>query len=226
MTGHSPHTSPGHTSLHHKIPHDSFDFSPVCGIFPSYSGSWDVYPFPRDASLVFTTLKSSIRINGEIRARELRVIAADGSNLGVISRDEALKLAHEAGLDLLEISADAVPPIAKIADYGKYQYEMNKKAKEVKARSHVTETKGIQIKVVTSDGDLAVKAKRVAEWLSERHRVKVDLFLSGRYKYMDAAFLTERLERFLKLIPGEHRLAEPIKKSPKGFSTIIEPVKK
>lgn len=170
-------------------------------------------------------MKSSIRINNDIRARELRVISADGTNLGIMSRDEALQRAREAELDLLEISAEANPPIAKIANYGKYLYELNKKAKEVKTRSHTTETKGIQIKVTTGKGDLAIKAKRVAEWLNEKHRVKIDLFLSGRYKYMDQTFLTERLERFLKLIPCEHRTAEPIKKSPKGFSTIVEAVK-
>jgi len=171
-------------------------------------------------------LKQNIRINTDIRARELRVIAADGSNIGILSRADALAQAKEAGLDLLLVTEDAQPPIAKIADYGKFMYELKKKAKEVKAKSHVTETKGIQVKVTTGDGDLATKAKRAAEWLQERHRVKVDLFLSGRYKYMDQTFLKERLERFLKLIPGEHRLAEPIKKSPKGFSTVIEPVKK
>lgn len=168
-------------------------------------------------------MPKNIRINKAIRARELRIVGADGENLGVMSLSDALQRASDANLDLIEISPNAVPPIAKITDYGKYQYDLKKKNKEVKAKSHVTETKGIQVKVTTGEGDLAVKAKRTAEWLKERHRVKVDLFLSGRYKYMEQEFLKERLERFLKLIPVEYKIADPIKKSPKGFSTTLEP---
>lgn len=173
----------------------------------------------------YTTLKSeNVRINLSIRAKELRVIGVDGENLGVISTKDALKIAEEANLDLIEISPTAVPPVAKIMDYGKYQYELKKKAKEVKAKSHVTETKSVQVKIGTGDHDLNLKAKRAAEWLTEGHRVKIDLFLWGRYKYMEPAFLKERLERFLKIIPAEYKIADEIKKSPKGFSTTLERV--
>jgi translation initiation factor IF-3 len=165
-----------------------------------------------------------VLINQSIRAKELRVIDALGENVGVISTVEALRLAEEAGLDLIEISPMAQPPVAKIMDYGKYQYEIKKKAKEVKAKSHVTETKGLQVKIGTGEHDLALKAKRAAEWLGEGHRVKVDLFLWGRYKYMEESFLKERLTRFLKIIPAEYRIADEIKRSPKGFSTTLERV--
>lgn len=167
-------------------------------------------------------LKERVRINQSIRARELRVIGASGENLGVIPHAEAMRHATEANLDLIEISPNAKPPVAKIMDYGKFQYEQKKKAREVKAKSHVTETKGIQVKIGTGDHDLSLKAKRVAGWLGEGHRVKIDLFLWGRYKYMEEGFLKERLERFLKLIPAEYKIADPIKRSPKGFSTTIE----
>ena len=163
-----------------------------------------------------------VRINQSIRAKELRVIGANGENHGVISITDALALAQGANLDLIEISPNAQPPVAKIMDYGKFQYELKKKAKEIKAKSHVTETKGMQVKIGTGDHDLNLKAKRVAEWLTEGHRVKIDLFLWGRYKYMEEAFLKERLERFLKIIPLEYKIAEEIKKSPKGFSTTLE----
>lgn len=171
-------------------------------------------------------MPKNIRINKAIRARELRIIDTEGENLGVMSLSDALKMAADANLDLIEISPNAQPPIAKITDYGKYQYDLKKKNKDVKAKSHVTETKGIQVKVATGEGDLAVKAKRAAEWLKNRHRVKVDLFLSGRYKYMEQEFLKARLERFLKLIPVEYKVADPIKKSPKGFTTTLEPAPK
>jgi translation initiation factor IF-3 len=153
-------------------------------------------------------------------------MGADGANLGVIPLSEALERAQEAGLDLIEISPNANPPVAKIADYGKFQYELKKKNKEIKAKSHVTETKVVQIKIGTGEGDLNLKAKRAAGWLKEGHRVKVDLFLFGRYKYMEFNFLKERLEKFLAIITEEHRIADPIKKSPKGLSTTIEKGKK
>jgi translation initiation factor IF-3 len=156
----------------------------------------------------------------------LRVIGAEGENLGVISLEEALKEAEKANLDLIEISPNAVPPVAKIMDFGQYRYETKRKANEVKIKSHVTETKNIQVKIGTGEHDQQLKARRIAEWLNEGHRVKVDLFLSGRYKYMEEGFLKERLERFLKIVPAEYKLADEIKRSPKGFSTTLERVGK
>lgn len=162
------------------------------------------------------------RINHAIRAKELRVVGANGDNLGVLSLDEALKAADDANLDLIEISPGAKPPVAKIMDFGQYRYDTKRKASEVKAKSHVTETKSVQVKIGTGENDQRLKAKRIAEWLQEGHRVKVDLFLWGRYKYMEEAFLKERLERFLKIIPAEYKIADPMKKSPKGWTTTIE----
>lgn len=166
--------------------------------------------------------KDKIRINRAIRAKDLRVIGADGENLGQLTLEEAWKAAEDAGLDLIEISPNANPPVAKIMDFGQYRYEQKRKASEVKAKSHVTETKSVQVKVITGDHDQQLKARRAAEWLSEGHRVKVDLFLSGRYKYMEEAFLKDRLQRFLKIIPIEYKVADPIKKSPKGYTVTIE----
>ena len=162
------------------------------------------------------------RINQSIRAKELRVIGADGANLGVLSLKDAVAHAEDASLDLIEISPNATPPVAKIMDYGKFQYEQKKKQREAKAKSHVTETKSTQVKISTGEHDLNLKAKRVSEWLKEGHRVKIDLFLWGRYKYMEFNFLKERLERFLNLISEEYKVADEIKKSPKGLTTVIE----
>lgn len=148
----------------------------------------------------------------------------EGENLGLLALADAIKEAEARSLDLIEISPNAVPPVAKIMDYGKYRYQTGREAREVKAKSHVTETKSVQVKIGTGDHDQQLKAKRAAEWLEEGHRVKVDLFLWGRYKYMEEGFLKERLERFLKIIPAEYKLADPIKKGPKGYTTTIERV--
>lgn len=156
----------------------------------------------------------------------MRVVGAEGENLGVLPLSEAIAKAQEIGLDLIEISPNAVPPVAKIMEYGKFQYEQQKKRREIKAKSHTTETKSVQVKIGTGDHDMQLKARKAAEWLSEGHRVKVDLFLWGRYKYMEFPFLKERLERFLNLIPAEYKLADPIAKGPKGLTCVIERAKK
>jgi translation initiation factor IF-3 len=165
-------------------------------------------------------------INGQIRAKELRVIGANGENYGVISTKEAMEHAKEAEMDLIEISPNAVPPVAKIMDYGKFQYDQKKKIKVQKAKAHNIEVKGIQVKVGTDENDLNIKAKKASEWLEEGHRVKVELFLPGRTRYLDEVFLKERLARILKLITVEHKITEDIKKVPKGMSLMIEKSKK
>jgi translation initiation factor IF-3 len=166
------------------------------------------------------------RVNHKIRAKEVRVVGAEGENLGVLPLSEAIQRAADLGLDLIEISPNAVPPVAKIMEYGKFQYEAQKKRREMKSKSHTTETKSVQVKIGTGDHDMQLKAKRAADWLKEGHRVKVDLFLWGRYKYMEFSFLKERLERFLKLIPEDYKLADAIQKGPKGLTTVLERAKK
>lgn len=152
----------------------------------------------------------------------MRVLGPEGENFGVLALNEAIEKAQELGLDLIEISPNANPPVAKVMDYGKFQYEQEKKRREIKAKSHTTETKSVQVKIGTGENDLQLKAKKAAEWLREGHRVKIDLFLWGRYKYMEFGFLKERLERFLKIIPEEYKIGDPIAKSPKGLTTVIE----
>lgn len=163
-----------------------------------------------------------LRINNEIRAQELRVVGAEGENLGVLSLADALASAKTAGKDLIEISPTALPPVAKIMDYGKFEYERSKKEKVAKSKVKISETKEVQIKVGTGDNDMALKAKKAAEWLSEGHRVRAELFLKGRYKGMNEEFLKTRLEKFLSRIPYAYKVAEPITKSPKGFAGVIE----
>ena len=115
------------------------------------------------------------RVNHHIRAKEVRVVGAEGENLGVLPLSEAIQRAQDLGLDLIEISPNAVPPVAKIMEYGKFQYEAQKKRREMKSKSHTTETKSVQVKIGTGDHDMQLKAKRAADWLKEGHRVKVDL---------------------------------------------------
>ncbi len=131
-------------------------------------------------------------------------------------------MAEERGVDLIEIAPQAQPPIAKLMDFGKYQYELAKKAKLAKKGAKPTETKAIQIKIQTGDHDLELKAKTASKWLKEGHRIKVELYLSGRAKGMQEPFLRERLDRVLHFITENYKIAEPHKRGPKGLSIVIE----
>lgn len=162
------------------------------------------------------------RINKQIRAAEVRVIDTEGANLGVFPFADALAMATERGVDLIEISPAAKPPICKLMEYGKYQYEQKKKAQKAKSGAKATETKSIQIKVGTGDHDLELKAKNASNWLKEGHRIKVELYLRGRSKGMEDAFLRERLDRVLHFITEHYKIAEPHKRSPKGLAVVIE----
>ncbi|MBI4118130.1 MAG: translation initiation factor IF-3 [Parcubacteria group bacterium] len=169
-------------------------------------------------------MKAKVRINNQIRAQELRVVTDDGENLGVIPFKEALEAAQGRSLDLIEISPNATPPVAKIMDYGKFQYLEQKKQKGVKVQG--TETKSLQIKIGTGEHDLELKAKQASKFLKEGCRVKMDLFLAGRAKYLPKEFLQERLERVLRLITEEYKIADGPRRSPKGLAVILERAKK
>ncbi len=163
-----------------------------------------------------------IRINHQIKSPELRVIGPDGENFGVIPLRDALSKAQELGLDLVEISPNVAPPICKITDFGKYQYDEKKKQKVAKTKVKTIETKSLQVKIATDEHDLQLKAKKASEWLAEGHRIKLDLYVTGRAKYMDFKFLNERLERILKLITEKYKIAEAPKKAMKGLTMVIE----
>lgn len=167
-------------------------------------------------------MANRVKINHQIRAVELRVIDQDNNNLGVLSLSDALNKAQGAGLDLIEISPMANPPVAKIADYGKFQYEENKKYKKARTKVHTTEVKSIQVKIGTGEHDLELKAKKASEWLREGDRVKVDLFLSGRAKYLDEKFLKGRLDRVLHFITEPYKITDGPKRGPKGFTLYLE----
>ncbi|MBI1956943.1 MAG: translation initiation factor IF-3 [Candidatus Niyogibacteria bacterium] len=165
-------------------------------------------------------LKKEARINQRITAPEVRLIGPEG-NLGVVKTSEAQDMAKAAGLDLIEISPNATPPVAKIMDYGKYKYEEERKIKGTK-KGHGGEVRTIRVGLGTSDHDLEMKAKQAATFLERGDRIKVDLFLRGRSKYLDKAFLRERLKRILIFIPIPHKIVEDGKWGPRGPYVLIE----
>jgi translation initiation factor IF-3 len=121
-----------------------------------------------------------IRVNHRIRVPEVRVIAADGSQLGILGTQEAMRLAQEQGLDLVEVNPKADPPVCKILDFGKYKYEEKKKAGEAKRKQTVVEIKEIKLRPKTDDHDLAFKVKAARRFLEAGHKVKFTVRFRGR----------------------------------------------
>ena len=111
-------------------------------------------------------------INEEIRGKELRVIGTDGTQLGIMSREEALAKADESKLDLVCISPKANPPVCKILDYGKYKYELQKKEKEARKKQKTTQVKEIRLSTFIEDHDIMVKAKTGAKFLKDGDKLK------------------------------------------------------
>ncbi|WP_424813774.1 translation initiation factor IF-3 [Roseococcus sp. YIM B11640] len=120
------------------------------------------------------------RVNEEIRVPQVRLIDESGEMLGVLSIRDALYKAYQAGLDLLEISPNAVPPVCKITDYGKFKYEQQKKANEARKKQKVVEIKEIKVRPNIDDHDYEVKMKQAKSFIGEGDKVKVTLRFRGR----------------------------------------------
>ena len=123
---------------------------------------------------------SELMINEQIRDKEVRVIGEEGDQLGIMSAKDALKLAEEAGLDLVKIAPTAKPPVCKIVDYGKYRYELARKEKEAKKKQKVIEVKEIRLSPNIDTNDLNTKVNAARKFLSKGDRVKVTLRFRGR----------------------------------------------
>lgn len=120
------------------------------------------------------------RVNDRIRAREVRLVAPDGGQIGIKSIDEAKWLAAELGLDLVEVAADAKPPVVRMMDYGKFKYEQSVKAREARKKQTRTVIKEVQFRPKIGDSDYEVKRRRVVKFLGERDKVKCTMRFRGR----------------------------------------------
>ena len=170
-------------------------------------------------------VKDRTRINSAIRAPEVRVISETGENLGIKPLGEALALASQAGLDLIEISPNATPPVVRIMDRGKYQYQLDKDARKAKRKAHEVEIKGIRARLGTGSHDLVLKAKKAEEFMREGNRVQIQLTLRGREKYLDKKFIEGRLNKVLESITVPFKVSEGPKRGPRGLLITIEPEK-
>ena len=137
-------------------------------------------PHDRFLRRCFHIASTTHQINEEIRDREVRLIGANGAQLGLMSAAEAQRHADDAGLDLVKISPNAVPPVCKLMDYGKFKFEQAKRDKEAKKNQHVVEIKEIRMSPGIDTGDFNVKLRNAQKFLSEGNRVKVTVRFRGR----------------------------------------------
>jgi len=150
------------------------------------------------------------RTNSQITAPELRVINDKGENLGVLKRDEALALVRpEEGLDLIEISPNAKPPVARLMSYDKFRYEEEKRIKKERLAQKSAAMKRVQISARAAQNDLMIKVRQVEKFFGEGHPVEIVMRLRGREK-RNKDWAMEKLKEFMLLIPVDYKkLSEP-----------------
>ena len=132
----------------------------------------------RNYSIQDTTKR--VRVNRQIRISPVRVIGGDGSQLGIMEVDTALRMADEQGLDLVEVAPTARPPVVRIMDYGKYKFEMAKQARQAKKKQHVIELKEVKFRPGIDDHDFETKTRHARRFLEEKNKVKVTMMFRGR----------------------------------------------
>lgn len=150
------------------------------------------------------------RINYQIRVPEVRVINSDGEQLGVMATEKAIQLAEEKGLDLVEVSPTARPPVCRIVDYGRYKYERNKRLRQSKKKQHTIQVKEIKFRPKTEEHDYQFKKRHAEEFLSKSYKVKFTVIFRGReldHKEMGARMLN-RIEKDLAHIGVVERAAQ------------------
>ncbi|MCR4790908.1 MAG: translation initiation factor IF-3 [Treponemataceae bacterium] len=144
-----------------------------------------------------------LRINEQIRIREVRLIDSDGEQKGIVPTIEALKMAREEELDLVEVAPNANPPVCKILDYGKYRFEQEKKLRDSKKNQKVLKLKEIRMQPKIASGDLDFKSKHIKEFLDEGDKVKVSIRFRGR-ELAHTELGEEVLNEVLKRLEGEY----------------------
>ena len=145
--------------------------------------------------------KKELEINEEIRDKEVRVIGADGSQMGIMSAEQALKLAEEANMDLVKIAPTAVPPVCRVMDYGKYRFEQQKKEKENKKNQKVVETKEVRLSINIDTNDFNTKVNQANKFLKNGDKVKVSIRFRGR-EMAHSKLGLDVMERFGQAIEG------------------------
>ncbi len=159
-------------------------------------------------------------INEQIREREVRVISEEGEQLGIMSAKDAMKLAHEADLDLVKIAPKAQPPVCKIIDYGKYKYELTRKEKEAKKKQKTVEVKEVRLSPNIDTNDLNTKVNSAKKFIGKGNKVKVTLRFRGR----EMAHVQQSrhiLDDFAKMLEDVAVVEKPAKLEGRNMSMVL-----
>lgn len=175
--------------------------------------------FPRSSS----SSSSFVKVNGKIRAREVRVIGTDGQQLGILPLGEAITLARNHGVDLVEIAPNATPPVCRLVDYGKFRYEQAKKEKEAKKHQHANRVKEIQLSPGIDPHDFAVKLNHAIDFLCEDMKVKVTLRFRGR-EMAHKEFGFQQVQKFVKEVAPYGHPDAPPKLIGRGINVMLSPL--
>ena len=166
-----------------------------------------------------------IIMNNAIRASELRVISDEGEQFGIISKAEALSIAEDRGLDLVLVSPQAKPPVAKVMDYGKHKYEQEKKKKEARKNQKKIEVKEVKFSCKIADNDIAYKVKHAREFLEKGKHVKLRVFLRGR-EMANPEWGVDVLNRVWPMLEDVANLESPAKQEGRHINMLVTPLKK
>ncbi len=165
-----------------------------------------------------------VRRNELIHAREVRVIGAEGEQLGILQRNEAIAMAREIGCDLVEVSSNATPPACRIMDYGKFKYEQQKKKQDAKKRQAVVQVKEIKVRPKTDEHDYETKLKHIRSFLEDGDRCKVTVFFRGReIVHKDRGI--EILERIVKDLEDVGKVEQEPRAEGRTLQMLVVPKK-
>ncbi len=167
--------------------------------------------------------KKELEINEEIRDKEIRVIGADGSQLGIMSSQNALKLAEDANLDLVKIAPTAAPPVCRVMDYGKFRFEQQKKEKENKKNQKVVDTKEVRLSINIDTNDFNTKLNQAKKFLKSGDKVKVSIRFRGR-EMAHSKLGLEVMNRFAEQISENGTIEKPAKLEGRSMQMFINPV--
>jgi translation initiation factor IF-3 len=167
-------------------------------------------------------ISKGLRVNDRIRIKEVRVIAPDGSQLGILATEQALQQAYSMNLDLVEVAPEARPPVCRIMDYGKYRYEQSKKAREAKKKQTVIELKEIKLRPKTEEHDFQFKARHAERFLKEGNKAKITMMFRGREMVrMDRG--KALLERFVETLKDSGVVEQAPKIEGRNMTLILAP---
>ena len=169
-------------------------------------------------------IKSQHQINEQIRDREVRVIGADGQQLGVMSSHEALRLAEESDLDLVKISPTAIPPVCKIMDYGKYKFDLGKKEKENLRNQKMVELIEVRLSMTIDTNDLNVKSRQAQKFLESGNKVLVSIRLRGRQN-AHPGLGVDVMNKFFEMLEGKAVMDKKPTCEGRNISMVLSPVK-